>query len=210
MAQLEWSMRGRYLKNCNCIALCPCDTVGVPYPGAGCEGMAGMRIEQGHFGNVRLDGLTWVVTYHWPGALHEGHGSVQPFIDQRATQEQRGALLQILSGHAGNAWFEFLASTVIKVHEPQFVPIEFEFEKKARKARVLIPGALETVSAPLKLPNTGQEHRVILQMPEGREYTEMELAQALVLKGTAAIKFDHQNTHSSMAEVEHTNAGLKA
>jgi hypothetical protein len=47
-------------------------------------------------------------------------------------------------------------------------------------------------------------------MPEGREYTEMELAQVMVLKGTAAIKFDHQNTHSSMAEVEHTNAGLKA
>ncbi len=41
MAQLEWSMRGRYLKNCNCIASCPCDTVGIPYPGKGCEGMAG-------------------------------------------------------------------------------------------------------------------------------------------------------------------------
>jgi hypothetical protein len=90
------------------------------------------------------------------------------------------------------------------------VPIEFEFDKKARKARVVIPGALETISAPLRLPNTGQEHRVTLQMPEGREYTEMEVAQAMVLKGTAAIKFDHKKTHSSMAEVEHTNAGLKA
>jgi hypothetical protein len=101
-------------------------------------------------------------------------------------------------------------NTSIKVHDPQFVPIEFEFDKKARKARVVIPGALETISAPLRLPNTGQEHRVTLQMPEGREYTEMEVAQAMVLEGTAAIKFDHKNTHSSMAEVEHTNAGLKA
>jgi hypothetical protein len=60
-----------------------------------------------------------------------------------------------------------------------------------------------------------EEHRVILQMPEGREHivmevAVMEVAQAVVLKGTAAIKFDHKNTHGSMAEVEHTNAGLKA
>jgi len=58
MAKLEWSMKGRYLKNCNCIALCPCDTVGVPYPGKGCEGMAGMLIETGHFADVDLSGLS--------------------------------------------------------------------------------------------------------------------------------------------------------
>jgi hypothetical protein len=134
---------------------------------------------------------------------------VQPFIDERASQEQRSALLQILGGQAGNAWYEFLASTVNKVHEPQFVAIEFEFDKKKRRARVMIPGALETVSEPLRLPNIAGEHRVTLRMPNGLEYMEMEVAQAMVLKGTAAIKFEHRNTHSSMAEVEQTQAGLK-
>jgi hypothetical protein len=47
-------------------------------------------------------------------------------------------------------------------------------------------------------------------MPQGMEYREMEVAQAMVLKGTAAIKFDHQNTHSSMAHVEQTHEGLRA
>jgi hypothetical protein len=28
MAQVEWKMKGEYMKNCNCIATCPCDTVG--------------------------------------------------------------------------------------------------------------------------------------------------------------------------------------
>jgi len=210
MTKLEWSMKGHYLKNCNCITTCPCDTVGIPYPGKGCEGVAGMHIERGQFGLVNLDGLSWVVTYSWPGALHEGNGSAQPFIDQRATQEQRGGLLQILSGQAGNEWFEFLASTVAKVYDPQFVSIEFEFDKKKRRARVVIPGALETISEPLVLPNTSAEHRVTLRMPDGREYAEMEVAQAMVLKGTAAIKFDHKRTHSSLADVEHTHAGLKA
>lgn len=119
-------------------------------------------------------------------------------------------MLQILSGQAGNEWFEFLASIVTTVYDPQFVPIEFEFDKKTRKARVVIPGALETISEPLRLPDTGAEHRVLLQMPDGREYLETEVAQAMVLKGTAAIKFDHRSTHSSMAEVEHTDQGLKS
>ena len=38
----------------------------------------------------------------------------------------------------------------------------------------------------------------------------MEVAQAAVLKGNGPIKFDWQNTHSSLAEVEHTDQGLIA
>lgn len=209
MASIKWRMKGHYIKNCNCIATCPCDTVGVPYPHRGCEGMAGMHIVEGNFGKVKLNGLNWAVTYHWPGPLHEGNGTAQPFVDQRATEEQRNALLQILSGQAGNAWFEILASIITTFHEPQFVPIQFKFDKKRRKARVFISGALETVSVPLTVPATRKEQRVIVTMPGGMEYKEMEVAQTAVLKGTGAIKFDHKNTHSSLAQVEHTHAGLK-
>jgi hypothetical protein len=208
MAKEKWKMKGHYVKNCNCIATCPCDTVGVPYPHAGCEGMVGMHIVEGNFGKVRLSGLNWAATYHWPGALHEGNGTMQPFVDERATPEQRGALLQILSGQAGDTWFEVLASIVTKVHEPQFVPIRFEFDKRKRKARVSIPGFLETVSEPLKVPATGKDQRVIVRMPDGMEYKEMEVAASATLKGTGPIKFDHKNTHSSLAEVEHTHKGL--
>lgn len=209
MAGINWRMKGRYLKNCNCIATCPCDTVGVPYPGPGCEGLNGMHIVEGNFGSVTLDRLTWAFAYQFPGALHDGNGTIQFFIDQRATQEQRNALLQIVNGKAGGAWFEVVASVVSTVLEPQFVPITFEFDRAKRRARLLVPGFGETVSAPLTIPATGAEQRVILQMPGGMEYKEMEVAQAVVLKGTAIIRFDHKNTHSSLAEVEQTDAGLK-
>jgi len=210
MSKTAWLMKGPYVKNCNCIAACPCDTAGRPYPFPGCEGMAGMHIAQGHFGKVKLDGLNWVATYYWPGALHEGNGIMQPFIDQKATPEQRDALLQILSGKSGGTFFEILASIVVKVHEPQFLPIRFDFDKKKRTARVVVPGFLETVSEPLKVPATGDEQHVIVQMPNGFEYKEMEVASSAVLKGTGPIKFNHKNTHSSLAEVEHTEKGLVA
>jgi hypothetical protein len=209
MNKIEWLMKGRYLKNCNCVASCPCDTVGLPYPNQGCEGAAGMIIERGHFGGLALDGLSWVALSRWPGPLHEGNGEIQAFIDQRATAEQRNALLTILSGQVGNAWFEFLASTFITFHEPQFVPIEFEFDKKKRIARMAVPGVLETISGPLILPNTKEQNRVTVLLPQGMEYLEMEVAQALVLKGTGAIKFDHHNTHSSLAEVTYTHEGIR-
>jgi hypothetical protein len=170
--------------------------------------MCVMHIVEGHFGNVRLDGLNWAATYHWPGALHEGNGSLQPFLEPRATAEQRDALLQILSGQAGDVWFEVLASIVTTIHEPQFVPIQFEFDKKKRRARVSVAGFLETVSEPLRIPVTNDEQHVTVRMPNGMEYKEMEVAATAVLKGTGAIKFDHKNTHSSLADVEHTHAGL--
>jgi len=207
--KVEWLMKGRYLKNCTCIASCPCDTVGIPSPARGCEGVAGMLIDRGDFAGVSLDGIAWVAVSRWPGPLHEGHGEVQAFIDQRANDEQRNALLTILSGRAGNAWFEFLASTFMTVHPPQFVPIEFEFDKKKRKARISIADLIETVSGPLILPNNGQEHRVTVRMEDGREYLEMEVAQAVVLKGGGAIKFEHHGTHSTMAEVTYTESGIE-
>ena len=210
MAKVPWRMKGQYVKNCNCIATCPCDTVGLPYPNKGCEGMAGMRIEQGHFRDVKLDGIHWAVTYHWPGPMHEGNGSVQPFIDSSASQAQRDALLQILSGQAGGPWFEVLASIVTTVHDPQFAPITWEFDKAKRKVRVLIPGFLDTISQALKVPATGDEQEVIVRMPNGMEYKEFQVAQAVVLKGTGAIRFDYKNTHSSLAEVEHSHLGLLA
>ncbi len=210
MAKVQWRMKGHYVKNCNCIATCPCDTVARPYPDPGCEGMAGMHIVEGHFGKVRLSGLNWVAVYHWPGALHEGNGTLQPFVDGRAKPEQRDALLQIMSGQAGDAWFEVLASIVTKVHEPQFVPIRFDFNKKKRRARVSIPGLLETVSEPLTVPATGKPQRVTLCMPDGMEYKEMEVASSATLKSTGAIQFDHKNTHSSLADVQHSNKGLLA
>ena len=210
MAVVKWKMRGQYMKNCNCVATCPCDTIGFPYPDKGCEGMAGMHIVEGNFGKIKLDGLNWVVTYAWPGALHEGNGTVQGFIDKRANEEQRTALLTILSGKAGDAWFEVLASIVTTVHEPQFVPIMWQFNKKKRQARVSITGFLETQVAPLKIPATNDEQLVIVRMPNGMEYKEFQVAQSVVLKGTGPVKFDYKGTHSSLADVEHTHKGLRA
>ncbi len=71
----DWRMNGPYFKSCNCEPGCPCDFLSPPTYQE-CEGVLGMRVDEGEFDGVSLDGIKWAVAYHWPGPLHEGHRRV--------------------------------------------------------------------------------------------------------------------------------------
>jgi hypothetical protein len=205
----QWHFKAEYIKNCNCAPGCPCDFWAGP-TNYSCSGMATFHILEGKYGDVPLGGLALVLTYHWPGSLHMGHGEVQPFISRDSSAEQRNALLTIASGKAGNAWFEVLASVIETVHEPKFVAIEWEFDIARRHARCAIPGELETVSEPIKNIVTGGTHTIRVEMPQGMEYRHPEIVTTRVLRSTGTIKFDCPPAHSSMAIVEHSEKGLVA
>ncbi len=209
MANVDWSMKGKWLKNCSCAYGCPCDFNARPTQGH-CEGMVGMKIEEGYFGDVDLSGLHWAGVYHWPGALHEGNGTLQPIIDERADDRQREALLTILSGRQQDegTFFHIVSLIVSKVLAPKFLPFEFEFDLEKRTARFAAPGVFETVSEPIRNPVTNTEHRIHVGMPEGFEYGLAEIASAAVNRGMADITYDWPNSHSSLAYVEHTPSGL--
>jgi hypothetical protein len=170
-----------------------------------------MRITKGHFEKTKLDGLVFVAVVHFPGALHEGNGQLQPIIDERATPEQREALLNIMSGKnsAEGTLFQILSLIVTKMHEPLFVPFEFSFDKNGRVARVVAKGVLETEVEPIKNPVTGQPHRIQVVMPEGFEHRAAEVASANI-RSTGAIKFETKGTHSSLANVVQTPEGVAA
>ncbi len=97
MAYVDWMIRGPKIVTCNCDYGCPCE-FNAPPTRETCEGFEAMEIEDGWFGDVRLDGLRFAGTYHWPGPVHEGNGIVQGVIDARATEAQRDALFKILGG----------------------------------------------------------------------------------------------------------------
>jgi hypothetical protein len=142
MADTKWTIKGREFVNCNCSYGCPCQFNGLPTHGH-CQAVGGFEIEQGHHGSTKLDGLKFVGIFRWPGAIHEGKGEAAVVIDERANEAQRAALLRILSGQdtePGATVFNVFASTLEKVHEPIFAPIEFELDIAARRARVVVPG----------------------------------------------------------------------
>lgn len=210
MQGTEWRLSGDWIKNCNCAFGCPCDFMAPPTHG-NCQAVLGMRIARGHFGATNLDGLSFCVVASWPGPLHEGNGTVQAIIDERATAEQRDALFQILSGkHAAEGTlfhiFSLIVSTML---DPIFAPIDVQFDIGRRRARVSIPGVLETESQPIKNPVTGAEHRIQIVMPEGFEHHQAEIASARI-ESTGGIKFSVAEGHSSLAKVDQTPTGVVA
>lgn len=210
MAQEKWRLEGEWIKNCICAYGCPCDFNARPTNGY-CKGFLGMRITKGYFDQTSLDGLYFFVNVHFPGALHEGNGEAQPIIDERATPEQRDALFQIMSGKhsAEGTLFQIFSLIVTKMHEPIFAPVQFEFDKDGRRARVSIPGAIESTVEPIKNPVTGAPHRIRVVMPEGFEHIEGEIASATIQAG-GAIAYDAQGSHSTLANVVQTPEGVAA
>ena len=202
----DWRLQGDWIKNCNCAFGCPCDFNARPTQG-NCLGLLGMRIERGHFGDVRLDGLSFFVTVDFPGALHEGNGTIQPIIDERAAPEQRDALFQIMSGKHSDegTLFHIVSLIVTKVLDPVFARIDIKFDMDGRTARFRAGDILETESEPIKNPVSGDEHRALVQLPDGFEYQLAEIASAPTVKSTGGNRFDHRDGHSSLATVRLSN-----
>ncbi|MBI4630083.1 MAG: DUF1326 domain-containing protein [Candidatus Rokubacteria bacterium] len=207
MATVRWRLKGKYIKSCNCDPGCPCEFWARPTHTT-CEGMLAMHVDEGNYDQTGLKGVRWAVQYHWPGPLHEGHGTVLPILDERSSPAQRNAILTIVGGQAGGGWFALVASLVSRVLEPRVGRIEFRLDLKKRTGRVVVPGLLETTVEPIRNLATGDVHVVDTVLPKGMEYTRGIVCQA-ANKGLGPIAYDIARGHTSLAYVEQTHAGLK-
>jgi hypothetical protein len=208
MTYVDWEIRGPQLSTCNCDWGCPCQFNARPTHGH-CRAAVGMRIDRGHFGDARLEGLHWVVLLAWPRAIHDGDGEALPIVDERADARQREAILKILAGEEtepGATIFNALAATLATVHEPQFLPIEFELDLQKRTGRFAVPGLLEARSEPIRNPVTGEPHYARLVLPQGFEYTEAEFASSAT-RATGVIAHDWAQGHAHMTMLHMTPAG---
>jgi hypothetical protein len=179
MAYVDWMIRGPKIGACSCSYGCPCEFNARPTRSP-CEGMEAHLIEAGHFRDVRLDGLVVGARYRWPGPVHEGHGVVQGFIDERATPAQREALFTILGGkeQEPTTVFNIYGSTIEKELDPVFAKLEFACDLKARTGRFRVPGTVELTIEPIKNPVTGQNHFAQIVLPTGFEFRSAEMASA--------------------------------
>jgi hypothetical protein len=179
MPDTSWTIRAMEFSNCNCSYGCPCQFNGLPTHGH-CRAVVGFQIMTGHHGATRLDGLKVAGMFSWPGPIHQGQGEAALIIDARADPPQREALLRILSGldtEPGATIFNVFASTLQKVHEPIFVEIDFDIDIERRRARMIIPGYVESRGEPILNPVTGAEHRVRIDSPNGFEFRLAEVGR---------------------------------
>ncbi len=209
MTMIDWYLEGPSYGNCNCDWACPCQFESLPTHG-NCRGFEALRVDKGHFGDVRLDGLYAAQFYAWPGAIFEGKGEIQSVIDERADEAQRDALLNILSGkhtnEAATHWWVFHAMSDT-IHTPLFKPFEFDVDIEKRSARVVIPGVVESLGSPIRSPATGDEHRVRIDMPNGIEFAIAEIGNGST-DASAAVNLNLENTYGQWHFLRHNGTGI--
>jgi hypothetical protein len=208
MAYIDWMIRGPKIASCNCDYGCPCE-FNAPPTHEVCEGLEAMQIEEGWFGEVRLDGLRFAAAYRWPGPVHEGGGIVQGFIDERASEAQRDALVKIVSGleQEPTTAFNIYGSTIEKEYDPVFTRIDFTCDMAGRTGGFTVPGHLAMTLEPIRNPVTGAPHRAQIRLPEGFEFREAEMASGS-FKGTGAIQFDNRNCYGFLTLVAYGPYGV--
>jgi hypothetical protein len=151
-AAISWRMRGEVMEACSCATTCPCNFGSDPIP-LPCDAIIGWRIQEGHHGDIRLDGLNVVLYLRIPGNAFQGGWTLGVYLDQRANQRQAEALTSIFSGQAGG-WPAVLGSLIANPLVPKQVPIQFETVDGEH--RITVPGLLEVGTERVPNPFPGQ------------------------------------------------------
>ena len=175
-----WEFKGRELVNCTCEYGCNCQFNALPDKGH-CHAVAGIVIDEGRFGDVRLDGMKIAAIFKWPGPIHEGNGEAIAFVDERADAAQRDGLLRIMSGQDTAPFatmFAVYASTLSKMHDPVFTKIDIDIDVDGRKGRVFVQDQIDLTGRPIRNAVTGADARAQIVLPEGFEYALAEIGSA--------------------------------
>lgn len=208
MSYPDWMIHGPEVATCNCDWGCPCQFNSLPTHGD-CRAGVAMRIDEGHYGEVSLDGVKWVGLFAWPGPIHEGNGEVCPIVDEQASEEQREAILSIMSGEPsepGATVFSVFASTIVTAHEPVFAPIQFEIDFDHWTGHFNVPGHVDAVASPITNPVTGESHQARVSLPNGFEYLEAQYVSSRT-SAEGRIPLEWNDGHGHLAMLHLTPSG---
>ena len=207
---IDWEIKGEELVNCNCNFGCPCQFGVLPTDGT-CEAAVVYRIDQGHYGDTSLAGLTAAAVYKWPSAIHEGNGHMQLIIDPKADADQRAALEAIMTGadteEMATMWFVFGAMSPNR-HETIYAPVSLELNAEDRVGKGVADGIFELEAEPIPNIVTGEPHRIGIALPHGFEFGFAEMAKGRTSTTGGALQLNkNTGTHAHMASLHLTGRG---
>jgi hypothetical protein len=161
----DWRIAGDWFDNCSCAIACPC-TFGQAPDNDLCEVVLFWHIREGHYGDVALDDLCLVRVGAFDGALWAGEarGRYGTFVDDRASDAQADALLEIFGGKAGGfpEKVSALYSRGREVLGIERATISFEIAPDQSRWGVDIPGKIKAWAEALTGPtsNPGEPPRM--------------------------------------------------
>jgi len=196
----DWSLKGTVLVSCNCDYGCPCNFNALPTQGK-CEGGWTWHAEEGNWDGLSLAGLDFSLYVNWPGAIHEGNGEGVAFVDERADDAQREAIMTLLSGEAGGPW-GILGWTWPTLHGPHLVPYSVELD--GVKWSVKAGDVLFVESHPIRNPVTGAEVHPHAVLPEGLIFKKADFGASETFRVSAEVDCDHSGQYTAVGPFAYT------
>ena len=94
MANKKWELSGEFMESCNCDYLCPCIYTNShgPVTHDHCTAIQVYRIDDGHYGDTRLDGLKFALVIRSGKVMADGNWIFAGVVDATANDAQRKAL----------------------------------------------------------------------------------------------------------------------
>ena len=172
----SWQIKGELALNCSCDVFCPCVvSLGQHPPTQGfCHAWMAVRIDEGHFGRTKLDGLNVALLLDIPGKMGEGDWKAAAYMDARSSDKQYDSLMQIFSGQAGGT------TGVLRLLVSEFLGARREevmYETDGKTRIVTIPGILNGQVAPI--PGGSPDEDVMLKNTQYWMGADVTLAKGL-------------------------------
>ncbi len=199
----KWTYRAEMINACNCDWGCPCNFNAKPTNGY-CEGVYAAHITAGVCGETKLDGLKYAFGAKWPGAVHEGGATGKIWIDATASEAQRKALGEILTGKHGGMPWTILAATVDHWLETTYVPFEWTYDgpQSSYKAGTEVQAALDAMRNPV----SGNAARATIMLPDGIVTKELHATATKTFSVfSKGLKFAAPGKYGFHCTVEHRN-----
>ena len=116
-----FDVEGRLLEVCNCNAICPC-WVGLDPDLGSCESILAWAVDRGTVQGVDVSDRVIGLSVHIPGNVLAGNWKAVVYVDDRCTEAQQEALLNVFTGKLGGAIAD-LAALIGEVVAVERVPI---------------------------------------------------------------------------------------
>ena len=186
VAAQDWAIKADYTESCSCNPACPC-LFGSPSTLGDCEGNNLIEIKEGHYGDVRLDGISVVTAFSLGKWL-------KLYISENASDEQAKAVVKLLKLPQT---FGFIYAGKSKILSQEKVPVSIE--KTSSTVKFSVPASRVEIEMmkgwegkPIKIQN--------LPFAYVRDHTQYK--SVTTRHKSKGKKFKHSGTNGLTAKIE--------
>jgi len=148
---MAYQLEGTILEVCTCNILCPC-WVGEDPDNPTCDSIFAYHFDRGSVNGTDVTGRTLALFVHIPGNVLKGNWKVALFVDDKSTDQQQSALVDVWTGKLGGPVAD-VAQLVGEVVSVERVPITYDIQEG--RGTIKIGSIAEADMEPYRGP-TGQ------------------------------------------------------